>query len=151
MTQQEFIIEELKNFSPEMSDQIRALTRQIGTNFKELTDQDIKDMLSSTSNRLIVAQTGGKIVGMVTLLLFRIPYTKKAYIDDLVVDGSFRGHGLGTQLMEKALATAKEWGAAYVDFTARPDRVAGNSLYEKLGFKKRDTNVYRLDYSYEEN
>jgi ribosomal protein S18 acetylase RimI-like enzyme len=87
---------------------------------------------------------------MVTVLIFRIPYVKKAYLDDLIVDEAFRGHGLGSKLLQKAISLAKEKDAAYVDFTSRPRRIAGNTLYEKLGFKKRDTNVYRLILSYEE-
>jgi ribosomal protein S18 acetylase RimI-like enzyme len=126
------------------------LAKQIGENYHELTDQDMKDMVDSSCNNLLVARHDDQIVGMVTLLVYRIPYVKKAYIDDLIVDESFRGHGLGSILLDKAIAKAKEMDVAYIDFTSRPRRVAGNSLYEKLGFKKRDTNVYRLILSYEE-
>jgi ribosomal protein S18 acetylase RimI-like enzyme len=150
MEQKDFIIEQINTFSPELAEDIRSLTKQIGDNYKELTNQDMKDMLDSSTNHLIVARHGNQVVGMVTLLIYRIPYVKKAYLDDLIVDAEFRGHGLGSKLLEKALEIAKEKDAAYIDFTSRPRRVAGNTLYEKLGFKKRDTNVYRLILSYEE-
>lgn len=150
MEQKEFIIEQVKTFSTEDADAIRSLTKQIGKNYKELTDQDVKDMLNSSTNTLLVVRSESTIVAMITLLIFRIPYVKKGYLDDLVVDSQFRKHGLGTKLLKKALEIAKENGVAYVDLTARPRREAGNTLYEKLGFKKRDTNVYRLSYTYEE-
>ena len=150
MEQKDFIIEQVKTFTPRLAEDVRNLTKQIGNNYKELTDQDVKDMLEASSNNLIIARLGEQIVGMVTVLIFRIPYAKKGYIDDLIVDESYRGHGLGSQLLDRALVLAKEKEVAYIDFTSRPRRVAGNTLYEKLGFKKRDTNVYRLILSYEE-
>lgn len=150
MEKQDFSIEQLTEFSPKTAEEIRELTKQIGKNYKELSDQDVKDMLVSKTNTLLVARAEEKIVAMITLLIFRIPYVKKGYIDDLVVDTAFRKHGLGTILLKKALEIAKENGVSYVDLTAHPKREAGNKLYEKLGFKKRDTNVYRLNYTYEE-
>ena len=32
-----------------------------------------------------------------------------------------------------------------LDLTSRPSREAANRLYERLGFRPRDTKVYRLD------
>ena len=83
-------------------------------------------------------------------IIYRIPYVKKAYLDDLIVDPEFRGHGIGSALMKHATNFSREKGAAYVDFTARPRREDSNGLYEKLGFKKRDTNVYRVIFDYGE-
>ena len=42
---------------------------------------------------------------------------------------------------------AEEAGARTVDLTSRPDREAANRLYVRLGFEKRETNVYRYDVS----
>jgi ribosomal protein S18 acetylase RimI-like enzyme len=38
---------------------------------------------------------------------------------------------------------AKEAGAKTVDLTSRPSREAANRLYQRVGFERRDTNVYR--------
>lgn len=32
-----------------------------------------------------------------------------------------------------------------MDLTSRPSRDAANAMYEKLGFRRRDTNVYRYE------
>ncbi|TGV79236.1 GNAT family N-acetyltransferase, partial [Mesorhizobium sp. M00.F.Ca.ET.149.01.1.1] len=34
--------------------------------------------------------------------------------------------------------------AKTVDLTSRPSREAANRLYQRLGFQKRDSNVYRF-------
>ena len=43
----------------------------------------------------------------------------------------------------EALAAAKSAGATTVDLTSRPSREAANRLYQRVGFEKRETNVYR--------
>jgi ribosomal protein S18 acetylase RimI-like enzyme len=145
--ERDVVIEQVTEFSPEIFEAIKRLATKIGANYKPLTKTDIAEIIASPNIALFIAKYAEKIVGMVTLIVYRIPYVKKAYVDDLVVDETFRGMGIGRQLMEKVLSTATKKGAAYIDFTARPSRVS-NGLYEKLGFKKRDTNVYRymLDY-----
>lgn len=88
-------------------------------------------------------QAGEQILGMLTLATFRIPTGKRAWIEDVVVDGRVRGQGAGRQLVEAALAHAKQIGCRTVDLTSRPSRQAANRLYQKCGFQARDTNIYR--------
>jgi len=144
-------IELVKEFSSIDTESIKNLTSQLGEHSQPFTDDDLKAMLSSSGTNLLVARDSEnkKIIAMITINVYRIPYVKKAYLDDFVVDGEYRGKGIGSTLFEKALEIAKEQGAAYVDFTSNPKRIEGNKLYEKLGFKKRDTNVYRLTFNYE--
>ena len=69
----------------------------------------------------------------------------RAWIEDVVVDNQARGKGVGDALNRAALAEAERRGAKTVDLTSRPSREAANRLYQRLGFKQRDTNVYRYD------
>ena len=66
-------------------------------------------------------------------------------IEDVVVDGSARGRGVGEALNRAAIDRARAAGATTVDLTSRPSREAANRLYRRLGFEQRTTNVYRLD------
>jgi ribosomal protein S18 acetylase RimI-like enzyme len=152
MDNKEFIIEEVTAFSPELYESIVKLAKQLGHNYKELTKEDFIGILESACTTLLVAREvkTNTIVGMVTLLVFRIPYVKKGYLDDLSVDEAYRGHGLGRKLMEASIAFFKDSGVAYADCTSRPRREASNNLYEKVGFQKRETNVYRIVFSYGE-
>jgi ribosomal protein S18 acetylase RimI-like enzyme len=83
------------------------------------------------------------IAGSLTLAVFRIPTGVRAWIEDVVVDGSARGHGVGEALNKAALDEARLRGAVTVDLTSRPSREAANRLYQRLGFVARETNVYR--------
>ena len=87
----------------------------------------------------------GRIVGLLTLAVFRIPTGVRAWIEDVVVDESERGQGVGEALTREALRRAEAAGARTVDLTSRPSREAANRLYRRLGFVDRETNVYRYD------
>jgi len=87
--------------------------------------------------------TAGLIVGMLTLVTFRIPTGVRAWVEDVVVDTAAGRRGAGTALVEAALQVAGARGAQTVDLTSRPSREAANRLYQRAGFEARETNVYR--------
>ena len=86
-----------------------------------------------------------RVVGSLTLVVFRLPTGVRAWIEDVVVDDSARGHGVGAALNRAAIAHAFERGSRTIDLTSRPAREAANRLYQRLGFVARDTNVYRYE------
>lgn len=103
----------------------------------------LEEIAADRASTLFVARLHGRIVGTLTLAMFRIPTGVRAWIEDVVVDAEARGHGVGDALNREALRYAKENGAITVDLTSRPSREAANRLYQRLGFELRDTNVYR--------
>jgi len=105
----------------------------------------LSDIVAAEASVLLVAEVDGEIVGSLTLALFRIPTGLRAWIEDVVVDGSARGRGVGEALNRAAIDRASDAGATTVDLTSRPSREAANRLYQRLGFEERATNVYRLD------
>lgn len=110
------------------------------------TAEELEMMVSSDASHLLLAlDDDGKILGSLTLVLFRIPTGVRAWIEDVVVDGDARGMGVGDKLNRFALEMAREHGAVSVDLTSRPTREAANRLYQRLGFEPRDTNVYRYN------
>jgi ribosomal protein S18 acetylase RimI-like enzyme len=107
------------------------------------------EIVTAPGSDLLLArdgQGGGAIVGMLTLVLYRIPTGLRACIEDVVVDEAARGRGVGEALCREAIERARSAGAESVNLTSRPAREAANRLYQRLGFERRDTNayVYRL-------
>lgn len=90
---------------------------------------------------------GGRIVGVATLAVFRIPTGLRAWVEDVIADPDTTGRGVGTGLTEAMIARARELGCITVDLTSRPSREKANHLYQKVGFEQRETNVYRFDLS----
>jgi ribosomal protein S18 acetylase RimI-like enzyme len=105
----------------------------------------LDEIVASPASDLLLARSDdGEIVGSLTLVVFRIPTGVRAWIEDVVVDESARGQGVGEALNRAALERARERGAVTVDLTSRPSREAANRLYQRLGFERRETNVWRL-------
>lgn len=104
----------------------------------------LAEMLAHPGTTIFIARDDeGVIAGTLTLIVFRIPTGIRAWIEDVVVDEALRGRGAGEALTRAALDKAAEQGARTVDLTSRPSREAANRLYQRLGFERRDTNVYR--------
>ena len=71
---------------------------------------------------------------------------KKIYhIDYVCVDPDYRGKKIGEKMIEYVIEYAKDNGGARIELTSNPTRVAAHRLYEKCGFIKRDTNVFRKE------
>lgn len=107
------------------------------------TVAELAQIVDSSACDLLVARVEGEIVGMLTLVTFRIPTGVRAWVEDVVVDEGARGHGAGEALNRFALDLARRRGAKTVDLTSRRSREAANRLYQRLGFQPRNTNVYR--------
>lgn len=131
--------------SEELVAACHRLIPQLSSSAKPITVSELAEIIDSDSTLMFVARIDNKIVGLLTLAIFRIPTAVRAWIEDVVVDSTARGHGVGEALNHAAIAEAKRRGASTVDLTSRPSREAANRLYQRLGFVKRDTNVYRFD------
>ena len=108
------------------------------------TKEQLESIVASDSSQILLAKADGVIVGSLTLVIFHIPTGVRAWIEDVVVDGSARGAGVGEALNTFAIDESRRRGATTVDLTSRPSREAANRLYQRLGFVQRDTNVYRF-------
>ncbi len=131
--------------SEELVAACHQLIPQLSSSAQPITVSELTEIINSDSTLMFVARIDNKIVGLLTLAIFRIPTAVRAWIEDVVVDSSARGHGVGEALNHAAIAEAKRRGAKTVDLTSRPSREAANKLYKRLGFVERDTNVYRFD------
>ena len=141
-------ISELTKSTKEALNAINHLLPQLSVNAKGLSMDRLAELVES-DNTLIFLGTDqhGCILGMLSLIVMKIPTGNKAWIEDVVVDQSARGKGLGKSLMNHALEQAKKLGAKSVDLTSRPSRESANKLYQALGYEIRETNVYRYKFS----
>jgi ribosomal protein S18 acetylase RimI-like enzyme len=140
-------VTEVTRVTPEIVDALSALVPQLSSSAPAPTYADIADIAASPSTVLLVARDrGGTIVGSLTLVVFRAPTGPRAWIEDVVVDTTTRGQGIGAALVREALDRAVSGGARTVDLTSRPSREAANRLYVRLGFEHRATNVYRWNH-----
>jgi ribosomal protein S18 acetylase RimI-like enzyme len=137
-------VELAERVTEELMEAMARLVPQLSRSSPPPTEAELTELVASDSTLLFLARVDGRIVGSLSLILFRIPTGLRAWIEDVVVDEATRGGGVGRRLNEVALAEAARRGARTVDLTSRPSREAANRLYQRLGFVQRDTNVYRF-------
>lgn len=138
-------IELVKEYSDELLEAINRLMPQLTSNFGQIDEEYLKQLLAEKNSHLFIARAENSlIIGALTLNIFTIPTSKKAYIEDVVVDNSAQGKGVGKALLDAAICYAREEKVVQVELTSNPSRVAANKLYQKLGFEKRETNYYKL-------
>jgi ribosomal protein S18 acetylase RimI-like enzyme len=130
--------------TPELLAGLNHLLPQLSTSAAPLTTQDVETLVDSSTITGFVARDEGWIVGSLTLVVFPIPTGLRAWIEDVVVDGSARGKGVGEALTNAAISEARRRHVRSIDLTTRPSREAANRLYARLGFGLRETNVYRF-------
>jgi len=122
---------------------VARLLPQLSRSAAPPSHEALEGIVADPATTLFVARDGERVVGMLTLVTFRIPTGVRAWIEDVVVDETTRGAGVGAALVQAAIDHSASVGARTVDLTSRPGRGAANRLYERMGFDMRDTNVYR--------
>jgi ribosomal protein S18 acetylase RimI-like enzyme len=135
-----------------MIEKVKVVDRELVEAFARLVPQlsqapppgepELTEIVGAPGSTLLVARIEGTIVGALALTIYRIPTGLQARIDDVVVDDSARGKGIGEALSHEAIRLARVAGAKAVSLTSHPSREAANRLYQRLGFSRRETNVY---------
>ncbi len=148
MTNAEVVITEATEVDDELVEAFAALIPQLSSSNPPPDAAALAAIIDSDASHLLLARdpdADDRIVGSLTLVVFPIPTGRRAWIEDVVVDGAARGRGVGETLNRYALELALSLGATTVDLTSRPSREAANRLYQRIGFEQRETNIYRFE------
>lgn len=108
---------------------------------------ELTSLINSQSVVLIARypESSSSVVGSGTLAVFPVPTGLRGHIEDVVVDQSARGNGIGEAIVSDLLIKARELGIQGVSLTCNPTREAANRMYLNMGFQLRETNVYWYD------
>ncbi|MEV6506375.1 GNAT family N-acetyltransferase [Streptomyces sp. NPDC051642] len=137
-------VEIAREATGELVDAFGRLLPQLSSTAEPLDRAAVERMVSCPTNTVLVTRVEGTIVGTLTLVMSPVPSGLRGRVEDVVVDSAARGRGIAALLIDEALRIAREAGARTVDLTSRPDRAAANRLYERLGFRVRESTVYRF-------
>lgn len=133
----------VETVTDELVEAFARLVPQLSSSSVLPTADQLSEIVNAADSVLFVARLDGRVVGGLTLALYRIPTGLKAWIEDVVVDGEARGNGIGEALSRAAVDEAGRRGAKHVSLTSRASRDAANRLYQAIGFEQYETNVYR--------
>ena len=98
--------------------------------------QIISNFESSDDKIMIAAFCGNEIIGGLGLIGETAPFQSKNCTLGMSIQNEFSNLGLGTHLMNLAIANAKSMGFHRIGLTVRTHNEAGILLYEKMGFRR---------------
>ena len=131
----------IREYKKEDFDGVNAMLYEA---FRRLKKRDISE---DNTFHEIVAEANNKVVGYLLLTRVLNPIKNRCYylVDYVCVVRDFRGYGVGEKLMEYAEKYAREQGAMFMQLTCRWTRIEAHKLYEKCGFVKRESDIFRKE------
>jgi GNAT superfamily N-acetyltransferase len=139
-------IEAVSEPTPEVLKALERLLPQLNSTLPVPDMARLERLLADPSVTLLLARDGEEIVGTTTVIVYTTPFWIKARLDEVVVDASARGKGVGEALVLAALEVGRASGAQVAELQSGrgPARDAAHALYERIGFRIRDSDVMRI-------
>ena len=137
---------EIQTYSKEYYEAMQRFLDQLTSSPMTLTETMFRQLLESENSHLFFLMKDGQVAGMLTVGIYYSPTGGKAWIEDVVIDESFRGQGLSKLLVAHAIEFTKAKQVPSLMLTSNPKRVAANKLYQSMGFGRKETNVYRMKF-----
>lgn len=140
-------VEAVTEATPELHAALARLLPQLNATLEVPDMQRLRRLVADPAVTLLVAKDGGEIVGTTTVIVYTTPYWIKARLDEVVVDAAARGMGAGEALVRASLDVGRRRGAQIAELQSGkgPTRAAAHRLYERLGFRIRETDVFRIE------
>jgi GNAT superfamily N-acetyltransferase len=137
-------IEEVTEATAEVHAALAHLLPQLNSRLPIPTMERLQAIIADPAVTLLLARDGQQIVGTTTVIVYTTPFWIKARLDEVVVDESARGKGVGAALVKASLDLARLSGVEVVELQSGVQREPAHRLYSRMGFKLRETNVYRI-------
>lgn len=95
---------------------------------------------------ILLAEKEKNIVAMVSLLwsISTALGTRVAWLEDMVVNNAFRSQGIGSVLIDEAIAYARSVGCRRITLLTDGDNIPAHRFYEKFGFQASSMQPFRL-------
>lgn len=96
-------------------------------------------LLADPDQRLLVAEAGGRLVGTAHLIVlqhFDRGLKRSGVVEGVVVDGAYRGRGVGAALLRAVAQAARGAGCYKLSLTSNMARRGAQRFYTRLGWKR---------------
>jgi len=135
-------IEQAHEATDELLEAIRRLLPQLTEARTPPTLEQLAETVAGQTMLVARDDDTGAILGTATFIQYRVSSGLKGRLEDVIVDSSARGQGVGEELVLEVLRRANEAQVLMLELTSMPYRESANRLYKRLGFVRKPTNVY---------
>lgn len=135
----------IRTMTPDDYDQVHALwmrTPGMGLNATDDSREGLERYLSRNPRTCFVAvdeEKGGAVIGVIV----SGHDGRRGYIYHTTVDPAYRGRGIGSALVERAMEALEREGIHKVAMLVFKDNRLGNDFWERRGFTVRQDVAYR--------
>ena len=121
-----------KDFNPDLAKQQKGLELMI------------KNQCTATIQ--VARNNADKVVGMVSaqLVISTAQGAASAWVEDMVIDVAYRGHGIGKQLLQNALTWAKNNGATRAQLLVDVENIDAVGYYQHLDWEATQLQARRV-------
>lgn len=130
-----------KQITNKLQNEISNLFKQLNADIKQLS---LNEVCKSNSTTIAYCKIDNKTVGIALMANYKVISGKKGWIEDVVVDSDYRGKGIGRKLIEFLIDNAKNNNFSEIMLFTGYEKKAAISLYEKKGFKLKNSHLYKL-------
>jgi len=124
---------------------IEAMGDTEGIDIK-LIAENCRNLLSEANSHILVAEIKRVVVGFVnfTTRMTILHRGLSGLIDELIVDKSYRGKGIGKQLLSGAIEKSRQLGCCEVEVSTEKTNTKAREFYRQCGFTDRGV-LFEID------
>ena len=117
---------------------IEAMGNTEGIDIK-LIAENCRNLLNEVNSHILVAEIGGVVVGFVNFTTRKTILHRglSGLIDEIIVAKSYRGKGLGKQLLSSAIEKSRQLGCCEVEVSTEKTNIRAREFYRQCGFTER--------------
>ena len=124
---------------------IEAMGNTEGIDIK-LIAENCRDLLSEANSHILVAEIKGVVVGFLNFTTRKTILHRglSGLIDELIVAKSYRGKGIGKQLLSSAVEKSRQLGCCEVEVSTEKTNIKAREFYKQYGFTERGV-LFEID------
>ncbi|MBU4350610.1 GNAT family N-acetyltransferase [bacterium] len=124
---------------------IEAMGDTEGIDIK-LIAENCRNLLSEANSYILVAEIGGVVVGFInfTTRMTILHRGLSGLIDELIIAKSYRGKGIGKQLLSSAIEKSRQLGCCEVEVSTEKTNIKAREFYKQYGFTERGV-LFEID------
>ena len=117
---------------------IEAMGNTEGIDIK-LIAENCRNLLNEVNSHILVAEIEGVVVGFVNFTTRKTILHRglSGLIDELIIAKSYRGKGIGKQLLSSAIEKSRQLGCCEVEVSTEKTNIKARGFYRQYGFTER--------------
>ena len=117
---------------------IEAMGNTEGIDIK-LIAENCRNLLNEVNSHILVAEIEGVVVGFVNFTTRKTILHRglSGLIDELIIAKSYRGKGIGKQLLSSAIEKSRQLGCCEVEVSTEKTNIKAREFYRQYGFTER--------------